>query len=182
MKKLLLLLLCVPLIGVSQKKQYQIKYVPYISQKPYYCAPASAEMVLKYYGINNLNQDDIAESDASNLKGTHSIKMTNFLNVQGDSLGFTCKRIEGDFKKLKKYLEKDMPIIVRQWSSLKKTSRHYRVVIGYDDIRKQVICHDPGRNGKNLRIPYKTFKKLWIVRDKNPYWSSKNLMIIIQRK
>lgn len=48
-----------------------IKDVPFIKQKPYYCGPACAEMVLSYHGIVKFNQDAIAKCDSFNPRGAH---------------------------------------------------------------------------------------------------------------
>lgn len=43
----------VPLSHIVEKE-------PFVKQKPYYCGPASAQMVLRYHGITKFDQDDIA--------------------------------------------------------------------------------------------------------------------------
>lgn len=158
-----------------------IKNVNYIKQKPFYCGPASAEMVLKYHGINNLNQDDIASCDANNKTGTHWDKLIRYLNRQGNKNGYGAFKIEGDLNILKKYIASGYPVIVRQWLNSKKIIRHYKVVVGYDDNKQEIICNDP-LTYPNMTIPYTIFMEYWNVQVPNLARSTKNLMIVIGNK
>ena len=155
-----------------------INGVPFIKQKPYYCAPASAEMVLKYYGITKFTQDIIASCDSLNKKGTHWKMLFEYLIFHGKNNGFETKKKDGNLTLLKKYIASNYPIIVRQWTNLSKKNRHYRVVVGYDDEKNEIICNDP-LYGQNYNIQYDIFRELWEINHKKSRWSSHNLMIII---
>ncbi len=158
-----------------------ISNVPFIKQKPYYCAAAAAEMVLRYHGIEHFNQDDIAACDAENKTGTHWRKLVNYINIEGKKYDTAADIILGDLELLKKYLASGHPVLVRQWQDKKKRYKHYRVVIGYHDAAKLVYFHDP-QIRSSMSMEYEEFTRLWDIRDSSEKWTSKNLMIIIGKK
>lgn len=157
-----------------------IEKVPFVKQKPYYCGPASAEMVLRYHGITKFDQDDIAQCDRENRKGTHWKKLVDFLNWNGRKDGIVAKAMYGDINLLKKYIASGHPLLVRQWKNVNKKSKHYRVVIGYDEQNQKVIYHDPNRRA-HMKMNYKKFNDLWDIQTERTHWSSRNLMIVISK-
>ena len=101
------------------------------------------EMVLKYSGIFDLDQDFLALADPDNPTGTHFRKLVDYFNRHAINNGFHAQAIYGDISLLKRYLAADTPVIVRQWDDIDKTYRHYRVATGYDDRRRRIYYHDP---------------------------------------
>ena len=167
-------------LNINVPISHIIEKVPFVKQKPYYCAPASAEMVLRYHGITKIDQDDIAKCDSANPKGTHWEKLVVFLNWNGRKDGIVAKAMYGDINLLKKYIASGYPLLVRQWKNLSKSSKHYRVIIGYDGQEQEFIYHDPNKRA-NMKMDYKTFNDLWDIQTESMHWSSKNLMIAIGR-
>ena len=107
-------------------------------------------------------------------------KLVDFLNWNGRKDGIVAKAIYGDINLLKKYIASGYPLLVRQWKNSNKRSKHYRVIIGYDEQKQEVIYHDPNR-WANMKMDYKTFNDLWDIQTERMHWSSKNLMIAIGR-
>jgi hypothetical protein len=159
---------------------FRIDNVPFVKQKPYYCAPASAEMVLNYYQVTQLSQDDIAECDAGNATGTHWSKLVSYLNSNGKEYGIAADTVYGDLNLLKQYVSSGYPVLVRQWKNNNKPYKHYRVVIGYDDSRRQILFHDADER-PDLEMDYDAFIELWDIKSNRNHWTSKNLMIVIAK-
>lgn len=134
-------------------------------------------MVLKYYGIDNISQDLINRADPENKKGTNYKKLAEHLN----ELGFRVQLYSGDIEKLKSFIENATPVIVRQWFDLSKNSRHYRLVIGIDNEKKEIITHDP-KKGSNYRFQKEEFLKPWKIEDEKTKCKSRNLMIVIENR
>ncbi len=55
---------------------------------------------------------------------------------------------------------KDIPVIVLTKPIKQIAKGHYRVVIGFDDDKKQIIFHDPYFGGRRA-MKYKNFMKVW---------------------
>ena len=70
--------------------------------------------------------------------------------------------LKESFKELKKYIREAKPVIVSRWSSLKKESGHWSVVIGYDNDK--IYLADP-KEGEEVWFKKKEFEKLWRMRD-----------------
>lgn len=155
--------------------------VPFVKQKPYYCAPAAAEMVLLYHGIHSINQEDIATCDSDNKTGTHWRKLVSYIKKYGETYGITAETIYGDIDLLKKYLASGYPILVRQWRNEKKGTKHYRVVVGYDMQEQLVIFHDPQKK-PSMSMSYERFIRLWDIKSNSEKWTSRNLMVVIGKK
>ena len=157
-----------------------INDVPFVRQKPYLCGPASAEMILKHLGISDIDQKQIASCDSDNLRGTHWLKLVAYLNKNGMERGFYARLVVGNPEHLKRLLTAGTPIMVRQWKNSNKKSRHYRVVVGFDDRKQVFIYHDPIIK-PNMEMDYSVFSNLGQIKTTAPKWSSHNLMIIIEK-
>lgn len=137
-------------------------------------------MVLKYYGVNQYGQDRIANCDRFNQTGTHWKKMVQFLDLHGPENGFSVSVQNGTVSELKTCIANDRPVIVRQWNNTEHQSRHYRVVTGYNDPKKEFILLDP-QSGSAVHMNYATFQELWHIQCVSPEWASNNLMILIRQ-
>ena len=59
------------------------------------------------------------------------------------SKGFASYSFQGDLRILKDIVGKGIPVIVLTKTIKQIAKGHYRVVIGFDDERDQIIFHDP---------------------------------------
>jgi ABC-type bacteriocin/lantibiotic exporter with double-glycine peptidase domain len=137
--------------------RHSIKGIPFVKQWEAYCLPACIEMILKYHHCP-LSQESLklASLDGTPFTGTSAEDMESALNL----VGIKTKLIHGNLTDLKKYIAKDVPVIVLQWADLDRQNRHARIAAGFDDMTKEVICIDPSV-GPDYRIPYDEFIKLW---------------------
>ncbi|WP_456384530.1 cysteine peptidase family C39 domain-containing protein [Persephonella sp.] len=144
---LLLLLLFLPLNA-------QTLDVPFVKQQSEYCGPAALSSVFRYYGLD-ISQEKIGEKvHIPSLKGALISDLENYAR----NLGFKTESGQGDIGKLKKFLDRGIPVIVLvDYGKWIFSRPHYLVVVGYN--KKGFVVHDGYR--AYVEIPYRKFKKLW---------------------
>ena len=74
--------------------------------------------------------------------------------------GFESYSFQGTLQTLKDLVGKDIPVIVLTKTIKQLAKGHYRVVIGFDDDKGQIIFHDPFFGGRRA-MKVKTFMKVW---------------------
>lgn len=141
------------------------------------CGPASLKIVLGYYGVNK-TEKELAKI-AGWKKGLgiddKGIKKT------AEKLGFEIViKNNSSFKNVKKWLDKDVPVIVswfskgrNDYSESETADGHYSVVSGLDD--KFIYLQDP-EVGKMRKIKRHDFMRVWFD-FKGEYLKPKDLII-----
>jgi ABC-type bacteriocin/lantibiotic exporter with double-glycine peptidase domain len=118
-----------------------------------WCLPASGAMTFKYFG-ENISQTEIASTVIKD--GSSSVfRMIKYAR----DLGFEAKYNFMTLEEIKNLLINDIPVIAVQNYSLSLPYSHARVIIGYDDIKQEVISNDPTA-GKDYTLPYPDFAAL----------------------
>lgn len=127
-----------------------------------YCGPAVLKMVLEFYGIKK------SEKELAHLAGTTLEEGTNARQMQGVLRLFGLKtRIKNNstFNDIKKYLDKDIPVIVDWFTRGRKdypdsvvADGHYSIVVGLD--KKFIYLQDP-EIGKLRKIKREDFLRVW---------------------
>jgi len=158
----------------------------------YYCGPASLEMVFDFYGddVSQLEIADVARTfpyvtytdelrraaHFSNLSTSFGEEMPG--KISGYSirkLGYAAfERKVVSIDELKTLINNDYPIVVLMWYDSRRTSGHYRVVIGHSETH--ITLHDPWNKlawggtygGPNVTMTYSTFLDLW---EYSGYWA-----------
>jgi len=128
-----------------------LKVKPFL-QTAGFCGPASLKMVLDFFGIKKSEKELIKLSGASREKGVGAkglLKAAKKLGLKSFIKDFA------DFSDIKKYLAKEIPVIV-DWFS--QDEGHYSVVVGLD--QKYIYLQDP-QIAKIKKIDLKTFKRVW---------------------
>jgi len=74
-------------------------------------------------------------------------------------LGFEADYSYMTIEEIKNSLKRDIPVIAVQNYSLSLPYSHARVIIGYDDIKQEVISNDPTA-GKDYKMSYSNFAVL----------------------
>ncbi len=123
-----------------------------------YCGPACLAMVLNYWDkARSFSQQKITDDifDSEN-QATYNSEMVLYPR----SKGFACYSFQGDLRILKEVVAKGIPVIALTRPIKQIAKGHYRVVIGYDDDKGQVIFHDPFF-GSRYAMKYKNFMKVW---------------------
>lgn len=115
-----------------------------------WCLPASGAMVYKYYG-KNISQLSIAKDIIEN--GVSSIfRMVS--HARG--LGFEATFNYIDINEIEKLLKERIPLIAIQKYSLSIKNSHCRVIIGFDNKKKELTLHDSAGRCE-YRLDYKLF-------------------------
>ncbi|HDK25890.1 MAG TPA: hypothetical protein ENG48_02205 [Candidatus Atribacteria bacterium] len=151
-------------IDSETEKESNIDYVylnvPYEKYAgPNWCLPASGAMTFKYFG-KDISQSEIASKVITN--GSSSV--FRFISY-AKNLGFDTKYQSKTIEEIKVLLEEGIPVIAIQNYSLTLPYSHARVVIGFDNQKKEVITNDPTA-GKDYKISYSDFTALNF--DSNP--------------
>ncbi|MDD8013363.1 MAG: C39 family peptidase [Acidobacteriota bacterium] len=123
-----------------------------------YCGPACLAMVLNYWeGKGSFSQQKITDDifDSEN-QATYNSEMVLYPR----SKGFASYSFQGDLRILKEVVARGIPVIALTKPIKQIPKGHYRVVIGYDDDKDQVIFHDPFF-GSRYAMSSKNFLKVW---------------------
>ena len=126
--------------------------------KTNYCGPACLAMVLNSWdGARSFSQQKIAdEVFDSASRATYNSEMVLYPRTQG----FESYSFQGDLEILKDLVKKDIPVIVLTKTIKQVAKGHYRVVIGFDEDKNQIIFHDPFFGGR-VAMRSKAFMKAW---------------------
>ena len=123
-----------------------------------YCGPACLVMVLNYWDETRpFSQKEIADDiyDSGN-QATYNSDLVLYPR----SRGFQSYSFQGNLQTLKEVVGKDIPVIVLTKTIKQVAKGHYRVVIGFDDDKDQVIFHDPFFGGRHA-MKSRNFMKVW---------------------
>lgn len=114
---------------------YRLRDVPYLVQRGAYCGPASLAMALGYWGEKK-SQDEIAAVIYTGIAGTAPQTIQEYCAARG----YDSRAFRGDVKTWKRLLDQGIPILWLKYTGL---SGHYVVVVGYDDLTKRFLLHNP---------------------------------------
>jgi tetratricopeptide (TPR) repeat protein len=144
---------------MEPEKGYLIQNVPFEKWlKRNYCGPACLAMVLNYWDeTRSFSQQKISDEiyDSEN-QATYNSEMLFYPR----SKGFVSYSCQGSLGLLKDVVGKGIPVIVLTKTIKQIAKGHYRVVIGFDDDKGQIIFHDPFLGGRHA-MKSKTFMKVW---------------------
>jgi tetratricopeptide (TPR) repeat protein len=141
------------------EKGHLIQSVPYEKWlKINYCGPACLAMVLNSWdGTRSFSQRKIAdEIYDSGSQATYNSELVLYPRTKG----FESYSFQGTLQTLKDLVGKDIPVIVLTKTVKQLAKGHYRVVIGFDEDKDQIIFHDPFFGGRRA-MKVKSFMKVW---------------------
>ena len=144
---------------IKPDKGYLIQTVPFEKWlKRNYCGPACLAMVLNYWDeTRSFSQRKITDEiyDSEN-QVTYNSELVLYPRTQG----FASYSFQGNLRILKDVVGKGIPVIVLTKPIKQIAKGHYRVVIGFDDDKDQIIFHDPYFGGRHA-MKSKNFMKVW---------------------
>ncbi len=144
---------------IKPEKGYLIRTVPFEKWlKRNYCGPACLAMVLNYWDeTRSFSQRKITDEiyDSEN-QVTYNSELVLYPRTQG----FASYSFQGNLRILKDVVGKGIPVIVLTKPIKQIAKGHYRVVIGFDDDKDQIIFHDPYFGGRHA-MKSKNFMKVW---------------------
>ena len=151
--------------------------VPKIKQlRGEYCAVASLNMVLSYYGY------EIAQKELANFfHDPECIKDEGVfykdVAFAAGSLGFKAEEYYNfTLENIINCIDNGTPIIARGKSHTSPRCRHFRVIKGYETNPSYVYVNDPYYTRRN-RFSYDTFRSLWLIKGSN---GTKNYGVVIK--
>jgi len=162
----------------------QIDGVPHEEQKPDFCGEAVAAMYLQKLG-QPYTQDQVFEltqMDPARGIGATTRELTTALAAAGFDVGPVWHEVkarrartelEMQFAALHADLERGVPSIVcMHYDAQPNTTEHFRLVLGYDAQRDEVIYHEPAEpDGGYRRMARHTFMKLWPLKYDPASWT-----------
>jgi hypothetical protein len=165
-------------------KSVLIKDVPHVRQKPDFCGEACAEMFLKKLG-SKIDQDEVFDRSGvapAYGRGCYTAELKRALESLGFRPGATWYQVEAaaaergiadHWKALHADLEAGVPSIVcTHYSDAPKTTEHFRLVLGYDAAKDEVVYHEPAEDaGAYRRMGRAAFLKLWPLKYNDRTWT-----------
>jgi predicted double-glycine peptidase len=147
--------------------------VPFVKQLPCHCGPAALEMVYKYFGLDNISQQELFEKipKQKDVNGNISVLVTDLVS-DAISRGFqaywlefnnsTKENREGVTVLIRSLIEYKIPFIsCGQWKGNRNIG-HFRVILKIDE--NHVYFHDPDIE-KCLKYTNESFFKYWRSRE-----------------
>jgi hypothetical protein len=163
----------------------QLDGIPHVQQKPDFCGEACTEMVLKKLG-SALSQDDVfnlSGLDPAEGRGLYTRELKAALERVGFSPGqvyysFPAREAAAQLEQLWASLHADLmrgvpSIVCTHFDESPDTTEHFRLVIGYDPKRDEVLYHDPALpKGGQLRMPRARLLALWPLKYEARTWTA----------
>jgi len=177
---------CLCAVGIraeSGGKVILIKGVGHLQQRADFCGEACIAMYLQKLG-HKVTQDDVfnvAEVDPMLGRGCITRDMERVLKRVGFKPGAVWHKIdprkselqlEAQWKMLLADLRAGVPSIVcMRYDSRPKASEHFRLVLGYDAKKDEVIYHEPAeKKGAYRRMKRGKFVDLWPLKYRKDEW------------
>ena len=160
-----------------------IRDVPHVKQKPDFCGEACAEMYLRKIGYKT---DQDAVFDKAGLspalgRGCYTRELQTALKAIGFDIGKVWYRVAAErpadlsaqFAALHADLLKGVPsIICMHYDDRPRTTEHFRLILGYDATKDEVIYHEPAvKNGGYRRMKRSLLLKLWPLKYRRDAWT-----------
>jgi hypothetical protein len=162
----------------------RIDGIPHVRQKPDFCGEACGEMVLRKLG-HQTDQDfvfDQAGLDPLEGRGCYTKDLARALGKIGFRVGpvwhkvavrDAARQLEAQWAALHADLQKQTPSIVcMHYNDQPGTTEHFRLVVGYDAARDEILYHEPAEdNGAYRRMSRSEFMKLWPLKYEPDEWT-----------
>lgn len=151
-----------------------IEQVPHVRQKPDFCGEACVEMWARHLG-KTYDQDDVfAETglDPALGRGAYTQELVRAIKRLGFAPPSVYAMVEAsrpapgiarEFDKLHADLARGVPSIVcMHYDDRPHTTEHFRLIVGFDADRDEVIYMEPAEdNAGYRRMSRALFEKLW---------------------
>ncbi len=143
--------------------------VPFVKQHRHYCGPASLSAVFSYYGEEK-NQDEIGKGMYRRIiRGVLKEDLVRYAKKDGWEI---VKAGSSDLDEVKKYIDAGRPVIAFILLGPKFLFRgHFVVIVGYDDVKEQVLCH----------TGYHSYERVWYRRFLGK-WRSNWILVVKPKK
>jgi len=161
-----------------------ISGVPHVRQKPDFCGEACAEMALRKLG-HAISQDQVFAATGvapAAGRGAYTAGLVRGLKRLGFDVGtvwhkvkprLAKKQLEAQFKRIHADLLAGTPTIVcTRYNERPRTTEHFRLIVGYDPKRDEVLYHEPAVDkGAYKRMTRKRLLSLWPLKYRRDRWT-----------
>ena len=178
----------------SSCKSVKIDGVPHVLQKPDFCGEACVEMYLNKLG-HKITQDDVFNAsglDPIHARGCRTVDLARALTALGFKPGKTWYVVKANAKQeireqwqgLHTDLLKNIPSIVcMRTSNDSSSTEHFRLVLGYDSKKDEVIYNEPAETpGAYKRMKLTEFLGHWPLKYKKETWTVIRLKLEVDKK
>ena len=150
-----------PATSATPGTEHILPGVMHTWQKWNNCGPSSAMMAMSAFGVTR-DQLDIAAILKPDREDTNVSpeELAAYMRTQGLQ---AIARPNGTSDLARQLVAAGVPVIAEQWVSVDGRGEmgHYRVLIGYDDITREIVAMD-SYYGPNQRISYQTIDAEWL--------------------
>lgn len=168
----------------------RIDKVPHVLQKPDFCGEACVEMYLRKLG-HTISQDDVfnlSGVDPSLARGCHTAELARAVKALGFKPGVVWNRVKAtsakgiaaEWEKLRADLASGIPSIVcMRTGTTRSATEHFRLVLGYDREKEEVLYHEPAEAGGSYRrMALKKFLECWPLKYRADTWTVIRLAMV----
>ncbi|MHC4473650.1 MAG: C39 family peptidase [Planctomycetota bacterium] len=156
--------------------------VPHVRQKPDFCGEACAAMWLGKLGEKHDQDDvfDISGLDPALGRGLHTRELAAALQRIGFETGEVWHKVAAEigavealWRDLHADLVRGVPSIVcMRYDESPDTTEHFRLVLGYDAGKDEVVYHEPALDkGAYRRMDRARFLSLWPLKYETARWT-----------
>ena len=158
--------------------------IPHVQQKPDFCGEAVLSSALAAAG-HAVTQDEVfalTGVDPSLGRGAYAAELVKAAKAFGYDPGRVWQRIKvkkakaglnAEFAALHADLRAGIPSIVcTRYDASPKTTEHFRLVVGYDQAKDEVLYHEPAEaHGGYKRMKRKKLLSLWPLKYDSREWT-----------
>ena len=171
--------------GAAKYAPVRIQGVPHVRQKPDFCGEACAAMWLAKLGFARMDQDyvfDRSGLDPLTARGCRTPELVAALKRIGFRVGAARHQVasaaaaaglEAQWRALHADLLRKVPSIVcMRTAEAPDSPEHFRLILGYDSKKDEVVYHEPAvAKGTHRRMKRTMFLKLWPLKYTRKEWT-----------
>jgi hypothetical protein len=170
--------------AVDRPPSALIAGMPHVRQKPDFCGEACVAMALRKLGVP-ADQDDVFDAagvDPLLARGAFTRELADAVERLGfrpSPVWYTVApgRAERELGALLDGMVADLArgvpsIVCTRFDESPRATEHFRLVLGYDRDRDEIVFHDPAlADGAYRRMPRARFLGLWPLKYKRDAWT-----------
>ncbi|MCK5797525.1 MAG: C39 family peptidase [Deltaproteobacteria bacterium] len=162
----------------------RIAGVPYVRQKPDFCGEAVLASAIQHAGYAVTQDEVFALTGVDPLvgRGAYTAELKHAAEAFGFSVGPVWRRVKATaapaaldrgFAAIHADLKAGIPSIVcMHFNAKPKTTEHFRLILGYDPSRDEILYHEPALpKGAYRRMARRTFLSLWPLKGTTDVWT-----------
>ncbi len=165
-------------------KSVMISDVPHVHQRPDFCGEACTEMYLSKLG-KKMDQDFVFDQsglDPLEGRGCYTRELSTALRRIGFDTGAVwhtvsardpAPQLNALFRSVHNDLSNGVPsILCMHYDERPNSTEHFRLVLGYDAKKKEIIFHEPAEaDGSHKRMKLSKLMSLWPLKYDSSEWT-----------